>query len=134
MHGGVVHLEAALIRLAVPRIDGRVLALGVVGVHAAYAGEAQPAVALDLGDHAAKGIEMRRKHDGVALAAQAAEHAALIGDLGRIAESLQPFDRIFGGGLGEARGAGDGDELFKLLYNAVHMKTPYFDWIFTTCS
>ena len=58
MDGRIVHLEAALKNLTVASVNPCILAFGIVGVHAADPGEAQPSVALNLGNHCAKGIEM----------------------------------------------------------------------------
>ena len=120
MDGGIVHLETTLINFAFTGINPCIFALGVIGIHSADTGKLQPAVGLDLGDHAAESIKVCGEHDRFSLAAEAAEHTALFSHLGRITESVQLVHSELSGFLCEAAGAVNRHKLFKCFNCVIH--------------
>ena len=123
MDGGIDKLQRALVAAGELRHDAAVLCLGVVGVHAADVHDAQAAVALDLGDHAAERIGVGLEQQGVicAFAAEIDENAALGRPLCRKAERAELAQDKFLRLGSVARRAVDGQQLHRLLHGKIHI-------------
>ena len=107
---------------AVAGENGAVLSLHIVCVKAAYVGYPQRAAALYFRNHAAQRIHMRAKQNGVPFAAQAYAHAALCGHIRLVAQRFKFIHYVIRSLAREARGAGDGEQIFKLLLDIFHCK------------
>ncbi len=90
--GGVNELAGALQNSVELGDHPDVLALGIVGVHAAQPGDLQPSVGLDLADHAAQGVCVGLQQQAAAFAAgKLYQHAALDGQLRGVAQIPEPL-------------------------------------------
>ena len=123
MDGGIDKLQRALVAAGELRHDAAVLGLSVVGVHAADVYDAQAAVALDLGDHAAERVGVGLEQQGVicAFAAEIDENAALGRPLRRKAERAELAQDKFLRLGSVARRAVDGQQLHRLLHGKIHI-------------
>ena len=105
MYAGVNQLECSFVNIAVTRVYVYVFRLGVVGVHAADVGQTKSSVGLDLGNHAAERVYVRRKANRGALTADGNKHVALFRDYGRVPEVGYDVAQAFDDVLRVARGA-----------------------------
>ena len=117
----IAKLQGAAVNAGEARVNAAVLRFAVFGAQAADRRDRDAAVRLDCGNHAAERVYVCHQHKRAALAAEAAENAALSCFFRSVAECCQFTDKIVRRFIRKAGRRIDGKQGFELGKAIVHI-------------